>query len=527
MNKLNSPFHGSPSSVSAELRAMLRAAHAGLSRATTEWNTKSDKLRGLPLELVQYCWSFLGTPDLVKAASVSQAWRIMILDMPALWSVLEFHLSDAEHYDELDVLLRRSRDLKVSLAVHFAGYGLYYQNWLSTVLQTHGHRLTRLDFPVHPDRYTPYGSHRASPPFLDFEAPSLRSFSSGLRSFTFDSLAFRGSCQSLQHVRLANLPKINGAQIFSGVTSLSFAAEGDEMTPTLTGLYLTFPGLVRLEVDFGKYGYWPPPPIPPGFPLPRGVPLPTTLQHVVLKHINPSYKDISDLGFTQVPTLEVHGGDNLGDATKLFLAFGGGPCTASVVEDQMILSAERVDTSKRGLSRSIRVSFPFHLPRGHLAALEVPAIRDSIRELSFLPSYYPDRPINRRGFEFAFPPQEFPALQTLILPVDGPLHPLVQLRDMERCGKLCAPNLRCLVLSRVPDRSRQPLCPSIPPTNIALLIANHLALAPGRMPEELVLEEGWVTLEETGHECEHGLEVLESYVGTILVKPTDAFTQLL
>ncbi|EJD40378.1 hypothetical protein AURDEDRAFT_170561 [Auricularia subglabra TFB-10046 SS5] len=122
------------------------------------------------------------------------------------------------------------------------------------------------------------------------------------------------------------------------------------------------------------------------------------------------------------------------------------------------------------------------------------------------------------------PPQEFPNLRTLILPIDGPWHPMLVLRDMVHCGTLRAPNLCRLVISYSPQYAEFAI-PAIPPANLALFITHHLELAPDRVLDELVLEKGKITLEDSGPAYGHALEVLENYVGAILAKPTETLTQ--
>ncbi|EJD40237.1 hypothetical protein AURDEDRAFT_170618 [Auricularia subglabra TFB-10046 SS5] len=441
--------------MASELEALRRLSNEALSRVTMEWNLLHDLFRLLPIELVEYCWSFLDTRELVKAAAVRRGWRSMLLDAQALWSNLDFHAGDAAHYQQLDALLQRSGGLKLCLSVDLRGPFYQHQYQLSTVLQGHAHRLYRLDFHALPSS--------SEPLVLDFEAPILHSLSTGNLAFVFDALVFRGHCPALQFVRLANPPIISIADdmLFSGVRSLAFNS-GEW---PLTFLFTAFPHRERLEINFnGRPWTW------PGSPpdLPRHVPLPTTLQHVVLEGISVSYQDICDFGFTRLRQLDVKG-HTFDQALELFFQFGGDVHMASVQGTLVTLGS---------------VTDP------------VPLV------------LLPDTPWA----------QEYPALRTLILPLDynDKDHPLFNLQAMEGCGTLCAPNLRRLVISHVPDNFGRPIDP-VSPANLALFIAHHLVLAPGRILDEIVLEQGHIMLEQNEDWCDHDREILESYVGTPLM----------
>ncbi|EJD37940.1 hypothetical protein AURDEDRAFT_187919 [Auricularia subglabra TFB-10046 SS5] len=494
---------GTQASIAAELKVVFESVHDALSRATTEWNSQHDPLRNLPLEIAVYCWSFLDTPCLVSATAVCRNWRRILLNAPALWSTLEFHSRKPAHYKGLGVLLQRSGDLKLSLSVRLTFDAYKHHTQLSVVLQNHAHRLHKLDTSgsyFDPDYYY-YGHDQYL--VLGFEAPALRSFTSDNSSFVFRSSAFRTSCQSLQHLRLANTPAFDGMPLPS-VASLTFK----HYDKPLDKLFASFPRLVRLQITGSSLDH------PPS--LPRGVPPPDTLQHVILRNVNVSYSDISSFGFARLRNLEVHGCE-LDVSFALFLRLGLVAHTVSIQGSLISLRSQPADAGQPGSPcRTVCVSFPIHEARDYNTVLDHPSICGNIKMLLFFPETRCGR---------ALPSAEFPALQTFILPVRSPFHPLFIPPDMEHYGRLRAPALRCLVIAYAADAALYPVG-SISPAHLALFVARHLELAPGRTLDELVLEQPGIRLDENEDEYDHGLEVLESYVGTIRVMSADSISTL-
>ncbi|EJD37939.1 hypothetical protein AURDEDRAFT_173077 [Auricularia subglabra TFB-10046 SS5] len=256
------------------------------------------------------------------------------------------------------------------------------------------------------------------------------------------------------------------------------------------------------------------PPLPPSFP--RGIPPPKTLQHVIIKDFGVSYDDLHSFGFTRLRTLEVHGRDF--DATfALFLRLGSVAHTVSVQGPLITIRSQSAAADQGSTPRTVCVSFPVRKPADHDTVLDHPSIRDNIKTLYVCPESRWGHTID----PFALPSQVFPALKTFFLPVFSPYHPLFSLPDLEHCGRLQAPALQRLIIAYAPDSARYPIGP-ISPADLALFVARHLELGPGRALDELVLEAPEIWLTDTGGDCGLGLEVLESYVGTIRLMSADS-----
>ncbi|EJD40236.1 hypothetical protein AURDEDRAFT_170617 [Auricularia subglabra TFB-10046 SS5] len=170
----------------------------------------------------------------------------------------------------------------------------------------------------------------------------------------------------------------------------------------------------------------------------------------------------------------------------------------------------------RRSTRSMCVSFPIRDLREASRVLDVHSIRDNLKTLTI---WLARSPWEQPGD--GLPSGELPALQTLILPIGTLGHPLLNVRAMKHCGKLRAPSLRRLVISHASnnlDWCQHPISPAA----LTLFITHHLDLAPGRVLDELVLEEGCIRLggNEIEYSYDYDLGVLDSYVATRLVMST-------
>ncbi|EJD40243.1 hypothetical protein AURDEDRAFT_170623 [Auricularia subglabra TFB-10046 SS5] len=480
----------SEATVPKELAALHKLTEAALVRAAGAWNRRRHALHEFPLEIFEHCWSFLETADLIQVAATCKLWRQIIHDAPALWTDLRFHATTWIYFPDLGSLLELSKDRLVDLCVNILYQGDVHGR-LETVVKPHAHRLRQLE--LHGSTYP-----SLMPSQLRLQAPALRVLLSDIPGFHFQQVNSPIKCPVLESLTVAGLELAHwGSGVgYGSVTSLTCGWDGASMER----VYEAFPNLVRLAIscnirNLHHYRR------PPAFDLPRDKPPPKSLQRVSLRGMTLCYADLDAFGFTSVRELEIEG-ETFHAALALFDALGGTPRSVVMQDTCLVVSADG--------PRQLTVTFDVENLEQYCTVLSRPAVRENITTLSFtlgdhrLPALEP---------HYVLPADEYPALETLMLPIG---HPLLDLANMPTCGKLRAPVLRRLAIIETPRSRCDGAARSMKPLFLAVFIARHLELAPGKRLYELLLDaDHGVALCEPEHKYDDGLEILQQYVTTI------------